>query len=237
MVDETIEDLPGFSQPPQQPTADPLDPTVSQLHDPQSQEPNRPRVSGDPESPSSPSSSSGARTGTSSTTFSDVEEALAGYGVSGFFLASVGIDNLTSRRRKTPPTGRWLATEEEAERFGDALGRIAARRVPEELVDKGDTADYLIMGEAILTYAIRAGLGLSADQAAQVAQEYVADQAAQHQAGPAAPPQYYEPPPTAPDRVAQPAPTMVATQGEEIVGGFGAVAATPAPPDTISPEI
>lgn len=234
MANEEIEDLPGFSQPPQQPTKDPLDPAVTQLTQPESpnQDQGRPSVSGSHETPD-PSQRPPARptNSTSSTTFSDVEDALAGYGASIFMLATMGI-NRASARRTGQPTTRWLATDDEAGRFGEALGRISARRVPEELVDNGDTADYLIMGEAVLTYGIRASLGLSAEEAMAAAAAY-AQQPSPPPPGPGAQ-QDFTPPPTAPEPRAH----VVTDPGAEAVDNrFGAVPATPPPPTVIQPGI
>ncbi|MGA2835510.1 MAG: hypothetical protein ABSF84_02825 [Acidimicrobiales bacterium] len=230
MVDEANEDLPGF-RPPREPMGpDPLDPGATTLHQPEEQETARPRVSGEPEIPSEPNRSAGSRTTTSSTTFSEVEEALEDIAAGGFMLATMGVNKLAERSTKRR-TQRWLGTEDEAEKFGEAAGRIMARRVPDELVEKGDTADYIVMAGALLTYGIRTTLGLSAEEATAAAAEWVEEHV--EPARPATP----APPPAAqPPRVVQPQ-RAPAGDAEEVQNAFGAVAATPAPPSVIQPGI
>ena len=234
MTQAETEDLPGFSQPQTMPV-DPLPPeaTVTGPTTQSSPTPDRPKVSG-PADESAPPAPSGRTTGTSSTTSSEVDEALAGYGAAGFMLATAAI-NKAAEARTHQPTSRWLATEEETQRFGDALGRIAGRRVPDELTESGDAVDYLIMGEVALSYGLRTVLNLSAEEAVAAGEQWLEEQAPQAPPPEATqtPQSYGPPPPTAPEP--RTTPLVVPDPAEN--GNFGAVAATPAPPDVISPLV
>jgi hypothetical protein len=156
-------------------------------------------------------------------------------------VGSVALNKFFEKRTKTR-TNRWLATEEETQAFGEALGRIASRRIPDELAEKGDTADYLILGEVVFNYGLRTVLNMTPEEAAAAGQQYIETQATQ---GPppegAQSPQYSAPPPTAPPP-RQNAPASVQTaddlEGTAPAGTVhGVVAATPPPPSVISPGI
>jgi len=79
--------------------------------------------------------------------------------------------NKAAQRRSHTNTRLWLATEEEAQAFGDALGRIAARRIPEELAGAdSDGADLIVMGATTLGYVVRNGMGVDDQAAARIAE-------------------------------------------------------------------
>jgi hypothetical protein len=151
-------------------------------------------------------------------------------------LATAALNKLAEARTKQKTT-RWLATQDEVEAFGGAAGRVARRRVPQELLDSNENAaDFIIMGEVVVTYGARTLLNLSPEEAAQAAQEYIEAQARPAPApGPEEGPQAAaQAPPTAP------APRTVVGPTEDDLApssGYGAVAATPSPPSVISPGI
>lgn len=140
-----------------------------------------------------------------------------------FELAGVAINRLVKIRSRSN-TRLWLVTEEEAEDFGTAAARILERRVPEELAE-GDGADVLIMGSVLLGYGMRNFSGQPA--AIPAGTEDLRDISRAEPAPTTAPPPRQPPPPQQP--------ATVGTAGTPPV--VGVEAATPPPPDAISPDL
>jgi hypothetical protein len=227
--DEETEDLPGFSPPREGPGPDTLDPEATAIssHPSQTGE-GRPTITGHDVDSSEAEPPRPSRPPSSTTSSEEVDEALAGYGTTGFMVATAALNKFMEQRTRQRTT-RWLATEDEAQAFGDALGRIASRKVPAELVEKGDTADLLIMGDVLFGYGARTILNLSPDEAVAAAQAWVEEQAAQAKR-PEEGPQQGTPPPTAPP------PRSV--QVEEDVPTTGTATAPASPPlSVITPSL
>jgi hypothetical protein len=68
--------------------------------------------------------------------------------------------NRLYRARTGEQTARWMLTEDEAQEIGGALARMAARRVPEQLVE-GENGDLLVIAATSLGYVLRNALDLS----------------------------------------------------------------------------
>lgn len=142
-----------------------------------------------------------------------------------FELAGLAV-NRVARARQKSNTRLWLVTEEEAEDFGAAAGRIAARRIPDELKE-GDGADALIIGSVLLGYGMRNVAGVTGpelDQATRPAPP-LPDLAAERQAAP--------PPPAPPATALPPGPGASSRAGGPVV--VGVEEATPPPP--FSPDL
>jgi hypothetical protein len=196
------------------PSGTPDQPTTSTQNPPPPDEPTRPPKT----PPSSPTSID-----------PEVDEALAGLGAGAFHVLGVMV-NKAAQRRNHSNTRLWLATEDEANAFGDALGRIAARRVPEELAD-GDGADLLVMGSVALGYGIRNGMGVADNDPRLTGEAPPAPAHSSESPAPAPPP---------PERRTMVQPVQ---QGPmDIVqtppaSSYGAEPASPPPPDVIDPGI
>jgi hypothetical protein len=129
--------------------------------------------------------------------------------------------NRAYRARTRTQSRLWLVTDDEAEDFGAAAGRIAGRHIPDELKE-GDGADVLVMASVGLNYGQRNLAGIDDREA-----DGLAPAQPQHVAAP--------PPPPAERREFAPAGTPVGTVGG--AAGIETEAATPAPPSVISPGI
>lgn len=66
-------------------------------------------------------------------------------------------------RRTGEASRRWLFTEEEATALAGALGRISARRLPEQLVD-GEGGDLFVIVGVTGGYLVRNALGITEAQ-------------------------------------------------------------------------
>lgn len=82
----------------------------------------------------------------------------------GIALLGVGANRLY-RRRTGIPDRRWALTKGEAEGLGEALARIAARRIPEEITE-GENGDYLALVAIGSSYLLRNILNLDAEDLA-----------------------------------------------------------------------
>lgn len=173
-------------------SATPAQPTTSTPNHPYLSEPTRPT----PPSSSTSSTTSSDRLGSSQTgddpqtshdIAPEVDEALAGLGYGAFHVAGVLV-NKAAQKRSHSNTRLWLATEDEATAFGEALGRIAGRRVPEELAgEDSDGADLIVMGATALGYVVRNGMGVDIEEAERIANGE--PPTAQQPPAPAPPPQ------------------------------------------------
>lgn len=106
---------------------------------------------------------------TSSSTASsdDVDKAFDQLG-SGLATMGGALLNKATQRKGKAPHDRWLMTEEEANGIGGALGRLAARRVPEELKE-GDNAEVLELVTVGGAYIARNAVGLTPTEMATAA--------------------------------------------------------------------
>ncbi len=239
--DDGLEAVPGFrtlspTDPSRNPTPRDLDPAATL--DPSTTSPPSPSSPTSPTRPIPPSASTSSTTSTDADgddggrqppeISEELDEALAGLGAGAFHVAGVLVNKAAQRRSHTN-TRLWLATEDEAQAFGDAMGRIAARRVPEELAGDTDGADILVMGATALGYVVRNGMGVDLDEAERIAAGIPADHSS-----PAPVPHSSEPEP-----VATPPRTMVqpAGQGPPPLAHYDTEPAAPAPPDFLSPDI
>lgn len=235
---EGLAEVPGFRQPAspdQGPHPDELSPTP---------EPSATSSRSEAASPSSPTDAPGdpSRSTTASTEVPDLppppppaplsaelEEELENLAGGLFELGGMVMNRVSRARRPGIPSRLWLVSEQEAEDFGAAAGRIAGRRVPEEL-KSGDGADVLIMGSVLLGYGMRNVSGVTVPEPA---------------GGGAGSPTTAEPPPTPPPAAgsvsappaAPPPPPHAASSraGGPVV--VGVEEGTPPPPDVISPEL
>lgn len=132
-------------------------PTPSQTREPSPPPPSAPGTSTNPSS----------RTSTSEPSFVDsvahtggeVTDALAFPAVRALGILA----NRTYVRRTLDYSDRWLFTEEESGALAGALGRIAARRLPEQLVE-GEGGDLLVIVGVTGGYLVRNALGISEAQ-------------------------------------------------------------------------
>lgn len=149
----------------------------------------------------------------------ELEEELV-YLTGGAFETVGAVLNRLERRRTRSATRMWLVSQEEAERFGTAAGRIAGRHIPDEL-KQGDGADLVIMGSVALGYV----------------QGNLAGRDDLERSGQLPAPVQPPPPvaPASPRPVQPPAGTPVASVVPAPIEG--AEAATPPPPSVISPGI
>lgn len=152
-----------------------------------------------------------------------------------FELAGLAANRLV-RARQHSNTRLWLVTEEEAQDFGAAAGRLAARRIPDELKE-GDGADVLIMGSVLLGYGTRNVMGVTGPDLAAAAERPAGSPTGREAPAapaqqPPPPPAYAEelPPPAAP---APPPPAATSRSGGAVV--VGVEEATPPPP--FSPDL
>lgn len=86
----------------------------------------------------------------------EATEALAGVFTGLAELAGLGLNRATRRR-----DDRWLLTDDEATGLGDALSRIAARRIPEELIEE-ENGDLFTVGAITVGYGMRNLMGVTA---------------------------------------------------------------------------
>jgi hypothetical protein len=222
---EELADLPGFRpSPPEEAELHP-DETIPEATD----QPATSSPPMDPEPPSLPPAAPAAASGRSSpvSISAELRDELENFSGGVFELAGLAANRVVQRRTHSN-TRLWLVTEEEAEDFGAAAGRILARRVPEELAE-GDGADALIMGSVILGYAMRNVTG----NVTQPPGEELAPGVA-YQPPPPAP----QPPPRAAEQEA-PSPPAAASPAAPVRAGspvvVGVEAATPPPP--FSPDL
>lgn len=248
---EETADLPGFTQPtrledapppaarpstapagaPSTPPS-PAPPTPPTLSHQAGETLNVPPLS-PPSSPSPPTS------GDITEAVGDALDNLAG---DAFEVAGVLINKAFRARTKTEST-LWLVSPEESTAFAEAAGRIAARRLPEELKAEGDASDMLVMGAVALGYVAHNAMGIAGAELA-AAQELLMAPGTQAAPAPAPAPVATPPSPVAPPAPipAQPAATVrtqasSATSPDEPQGSYGQVAATPPPPSVITPSI
>lgn len=154
----------------------------------------------------------------------ELTDGLGNFGEAIFEVGGTALNKYFNKRNHTNST-LWLVTDEEAEAFGNAAARIAARKVPEEL-QEGDPADAIIMASVLVRYGVRNITGLSREE-----------MTGGPPPGPAGfNPQQAPPPPTAPPPRQPPAPAAAPTvhTGTTL---DGIEPATPPPPDVISPDI
>lgn len=98
---------------------------------------------------------------TSSTPAStEVAEAVGALAASASQVLGIALNKLAQKKRG-PATVLWLMTEKEAKSIGDPLGRIAARKAPEELVGK-DAGDVIELAAGTLAYASHNVMGIPA---------------------------------------------------------------------------
>ena len=202
--DEVLDDRPGDDPIPGDPPA--TDPTDATTPPPASfDQPNpNPREAGpdtgpaDPSTPGSPLTDDFGADGPGRPVelSPHLDDELGALGAS---LADVAgrIINRAYRARTKTESRLWLVTDEEAEAFGAAASRIAARRIPDELAEEGDASDALIMGSVALGYALRNFAGEAAP--GPIPADW---------SGTAPPPPSPQPapPPDQPDQPPQPAP-------------------------------
>lgn len=137
--------------------------------------------------------------------------------------------NKIVRARTHTDTRLWLMTDEEAQGLGEPLGRMSARRVPDQLVD-GDGGDLLEAGAVALGYAMHNAVGISgADLEARRRGDVIDVPSA-----PVAPPPAPAPPPPAPAAAAPEQPTVVAVATHPVEG---VTRAEPPPPSVIPIDI
>jgi hypothetical protein len=184
---EELEDLPGFAPT----TSDPLigdEDGDASLSTPASPGPETTSI---PPSHPDEEQRGRSRSHRSSTTSTDnvFSHALPELGVQ-LALALGALLNKLARRRR-PSTELWLMTEEEARGIGGSLGRIAARKAPEDLVSE-EASDVVELAGATLGYGIRNTLGVSASDMAAAAD--VVEATARERA-PEPPPERPGPPP------------------------------------------
>ncbi len=140
-----------------------------------------------------------------------------------FELAGLAVNKMMKARTHSN-TRLWLVTEDEAEAFAAPAGRIAARRVPEEL-QEGDGADALIMGSVLLGYGMRNLTGVTDEELARREGAVPAESWPAEQAAPPPPP-----PPPAPPPTTAGAPATIAAVGAGRPPVVGVEEATPPPP-------
>jgi hypothetical protein len=171
---------------------------------------------------------------TSSTTSSeDLDEGLANVAGGGLVIGGALLNKWHQKRNRTTGSRVWLPTDDEVQTFGEAAGRIAARRVPDE-IKEGDGADIITMGGVLMAYAARNALGISDQDMAHAADPDAPAPAVAPEPGqPYSPAPYVEPPTAPPPREAPPASVSVAG-GTPVTG---VEAATPAPPPYIPTDI
>jgi hypothetical protein len=138
-------------------------------------------------------------------------------------LAGIALNGVLRRKQGD---GLWLTTPLEEETMGSAVANIAARRVPEELVD-GDGGDVLALGVTAVGYGMRNAMGVTAEMLAAHERGETPPAPAPEAPGPAGPPvmapKRAEGPPAAPPSAAR---TLL-----------DAVTPTAAPPSVITPDI
>ncbi len=216
-----LADLPGFRQSPEEEPESHPDEATS----PADQSTTSPPPE---ESPSPPEAAPAAASDRSSpvSISAELRDELENFSGGLFELAGLAANRVMQRRTHSN-TRLWIVTEEEAEDFGAAAGRILARRVPEELAE-GDGADALIMGSVLLGYSMR---NVSGQPAAIPANSELAapPQARQAPAPQPGPTEQEQPPPPS----AAPPAAPVRGQGGPVV--VGVEAATPPPP--FSPDL
>lgn len=146
-ADDELGDLPGFKAP-----AEPLE----EDHPDQATSPAGPSTTLPPPEETSPPAADPGDTRPSSTPVSisaELRDELENLTGGAFELAGLAANKFMQRRTRSN-TRLWIVSEDEAEDFGAAAGRILARRVPEELAE-GDGADAVIIGSVVLGYAMR----------------------------------------------------------------------------------
>ena len=207
---DDLEELPGFTPLRTQPSNDPLDPEATHLEDlSRSPEPpppgHPPRHAAGETGPGPSGATPSSRTSTDDAAAAagpdpeleeQIDEALAGLAGGLFMLGGLGVNKVTQRKR--PGSTLWVPTQAEAESFGNALGRIAGRRVPEELIDD-DMGDLIVAGGTLLGYGMHNALGITGAELEAGA----AASAPTYDRTPQAPAPATAPPPRQPARVVQ----------------------------------
>ncbi|HEX3947720.1 MAG TPA: hypothetical protein VHW47_08435, partial [Acidimicrobiales bacterium] len=223
--EEELEAVPGFAQVPVHdlaPELSPDDPSPLENEAPPTTSP--PNLSGPPLPASAiPSTTTSSRTSTDPPAKAQkplgdhLNDALADFGNNTFVIGAAIVNRGVQAKTKSQ-TKRWLATEAEAEAFGAAAARIAARHAPDELREEGDMADAAVMGTVAVSYLTRNLLSVGEPNEATVGVQMPATAAPLAQpAPPAAPPVHREP---------QVIP--VAPQGPQPTTGYEVAEATPA---------
>lgn len=162
--DGTLDGLPEFGRPRGRDPYEEIDPDPSHDADPStptspppSTSSTRPPITDPPtESPST------AKTTSSSPVSSDVLEGFEQLGTAVAATSGIALNRLTQRRGRAPHR-RWLMTEDEAKGIGGAMGRLLAKRVPEELVD-GDGGEVLELVTVGGAYLVRNALGVTDEE-------------------------------------------------------------------------
>jgi hypothetical protein len=243
--DDDLEELPGFQPLTAAPDDDPLPEGVTHLSDPTPPEPpppnHRPPPAGAGTGPTTaPGPSTSSRTSTDEPSPPSggpfdaeleerIDEALAGLAGGLFQLAGIGVNRATQRKR--PGSRLWIPTEAETQTFGDALGRIAGRRVPEEMVTD-DAGDLLVAGSTLLGYGMHNALGITGDEL----EARMAGEPAYTPPQPAPPAPTTAPPPRAAAVVVQPQPQAAPAASEAVPPPDDPTTAPP-PPAVIDPGI
>jgi hypothetical protein len=199
--DPDLDELPGFDQ------ADLPDPLEDELLDEPESLQESPAPSTTSPSPSQPLSAPGSSPTPSRSTKGSTDpdpdpdlelaeglEFLAG----GLFdLFGQTMNRMARVRRRGQPTNRWIATDDEIEKFAEPAARIAERHLPDELKG-GDAKDVIVMGSVAVEYGVRNLADLEAVPPAP------APQPVPHLHEPGPPPPAPAPPPVAVPSGAQP---------------------------------